>query len=103
MKGYLKLSSMTLHDATGIRVRQDVLFRNLDGEAVLLELGASRYFGLDEVGTRAWELLRQHGRLGPVCDQLRQEYDVPQEDLRRDLQAFVHDLVSNRLVEVHEP
>lgn len=93
---------MALSDTMLIQVRQDVLFRNLNGEAVLLELGTSRYFGLDEVGTRAWELLQRHGRLGPVCDALVTEYDVTPEEVRRDLQAFVDDLVANRLVQVYE-
>jgi len=33
-------------------VPDDVLFRDLDGEAVILNLRTGTYFGLDEVGTR---------------------------------------------------
>ena len=37
--------------ALRITVPESVLFRDLDGEAVLLETVTGRYFGLDEVGT----------------------------------------------------
>ncbi|MBN1400973.1 MAG: PqqD family peptide modification chaperone, partial [Anaerolineae bacterium] len=33
------------------------LFRELDGEAVLLNLESGHYYGLDEVGTRILSLL----------------------------------------------
>jgi len=32
----------------------DVLMRELDGEAVILDLKSETYFGLDDVGTRIW-------------------------------------------------
>jgi hypothetical protein len=35
-----------------LRVPDDVLFRDLDGEAVILNLRTGTYFGLDEVGMR---------------------------------------------------
>ncbi len=58
-------------------VRSDeVLFQNLDGEAVLLDLASETYFGLNEVGTRVWELLEASRTLGELSSQLQAEYDV---------------------------
>ena len=31
--------------------------RDLDGEAVILDLGSGTYFGLNQVGTRVWQLI----------------------------------------------
>ena len=59
-----------------ISVHQDVLFRDLGGEAVLLNLKTGRYYGLDEVGTRMWLLLTQHGRVEAAYRVLLDEYDV---------------------------
>jgi len=53
-----------------------VLFQNLDGEAVLLDLASETYFGLNEVGTRIWELLEASPTLGELSTQLQSEYDV---------------------------
>ncbi|HEY4597506.1 MAG TPA: PqqD family protein [Thermoanaerobaculia bacterium] len=85
---------------TRVTVPESVLFRDLDGEAVLLETGSGRYYGLDEVGTRMWSLLQIHGETGAVCRALLAEYDVPEDRLRADLENFVETLAARGLLEV---
>ena len=83
-----------------VTVPQSVLFRDLDGEAVLLETGSGRYYGLDEVGTRRWNLLSLHGDVEAAHRDLLAEYDVSSSRLRQDLLDFVEILASRRLIEV---
>jgi hypothetical protein len=85
---------------TRITVPESVLFRDLDGEAVLLETGSGRYYGLNEVGTRMWALIQDHGEIGAVCRALLAEYDVPEDRLRTDLEKFVETLAARSLLEV---
>jgi len=42
-----------------VRVGKDVMFRELDGEAVLLNLESGKYYGLDPVGSRIWQFVQQ--------------------------------------------
>ena len=51
-----KLSVMSIAFDCRITVPPDVLVRELDGQAVLLNLENEAYYGLDEVGTRMWTL-----------------------------------------------
>ena len=83
---------------TRITVPESVLFRDLDGEAVLLETGTGRYYGLNEVGTRMWSLLHLHREIGAVCRALLAEYEVPEDRLREDLERFVETLAARGLV-----
>lgn len=83
-----------------ITVPESVLFRDLDGEAVLLETASGRYYGLDEVGTRMWSLLQIHGETGAVCRVLLAEYDVSEDLLLADLEKFVETLAARGLLEV---
>jgi hypothetical protein len=89
-----------IHLVTRITVPESVLFRNLDGEAVLLEAGSGRYYGLNEVGTRMWSLIELHGEIEAVCRALLAEYDVPEDRLREDLGNFVETLAARGLLEV---
>ncbi len=82
-----------------ITISNTVLFRELEGEAVLLATGSGQYFGLNEVGTRMWSLLRQHGEIEAACRELIAEYDVPEERLRADFSSFVDTLAIRGLVE----
>ncbi len=86
--------------ASAVRITDDVIFNDLQGEVVLLNLKTGIYFGLDPVGTRAWQLIQDHGSLGPVKDAMLREYEVSAEHLSEDLLDLVTRLVDNRLVEV---
>lgn len=93
---------MRLGPETVLRVRPQVFHRRLGDETILLELDRGTYFGLDEVGSRAWELLQSRGRLGEVQEALLAEYDVAPETLWRDLENLIVRLVDHGLVEVQE-
>ena len=74
---------------SSVEISDDAIFREMDGEAVILNLESGTYFGLDPVGTRIWQLLEEHGNLRAVFDQMRQEFDVEPEVLETDLLRLV--------------
>ena len=80
------------------RISDEVIFRELDGEAVVLNLDTGIYFGLDAVGTRIWRLLEERKPLKAVLDTLIDEYEAPPDRLQRDLLAFVERLDDKGLV-----
>lgn len=83
-----------------VTIHPDAVFRELDGEAVILQLEAGMYFGLDPVGTRLWQLIDVHGRLRPVLEAALEEFDVTADVLERDLIELVSELAEKQLVVV---
>ena len=83
-----------------IHIPEDVLFREVGGEAVILNLATGKYYGLDEVGTRMWALLAEHGSVGAVAPILLQEYEVDEERLKADLLELVDKLAAQELVKI---
>jgi Coenzyme PQQ synthesis protein D (PqqD) len=81
-----------------VRVPEDVIFRELNGEAVVLNLDSGTYFGLNSVGMRIWQLCQEHGSLREVWEAMQREFDAPGEALQSDLLAFVNELSSKRLL-----
>lgn len=81
-----------------VEVAPDVVFRQVSGEAVILDLESQRYFSLDATGTRMWELLAEHGALDIVRDMLLTEYEVEPEVLERDLNELVTRLLDAGLL-----
>src|SRR5437660_11811517 len=61
--------------ASRVKINEEVLFQELQGEAVLLNLKSGVYLGLDSVGTRIWNLLQQHRVLQEVRDAMLQEHE----------------------------
>ena len=86
---------LSLDDA--LVIEADALFRELGGEGVILDLGSGRYFGVDRVGARIWQLLVERRTLRSVHQQLLSEFDVPPETLERDLINFAGELLNRGL------
>jgi hypothetical protein len=84
--------------ARRLAIGEDVIARELDGETVLLNLETGIYFGLDEVGTRIWQLLGAGGPVQAILDTLASEYDAEREALERDLTHFLAQLEARGLV-----
>jgi hypothetical protein len=79
-------------------VHPSVVFRELDGEVVLLHLDTGMYYGLDPVGTRVWALLVDHGSPAAVCERMLEEFDVLPEVVERDVLGLVDALRDKGLV-----
>jgi len=92
------MSKITLDSS--VIFSRDAVFRDLDGEAVILDLHSGTYFGLNEVGCRIWQLIEQHGRLRPVLETLCEEYEAAPDVLEQDLMALVSKLAASGLGEV---
>ena len=76
----------------------NVLIRFLDQESVLLNLNTERYFGLDSVGTRMWQLVTSAPTIESAYCQLIEEFDADPETLRSDLSDLLNHLVENGLI-----
>ena len=75
-----------------------MLSRDLEGDAVLLNLESGTYFGLDKVGIRIWSLLREDGSLRRTFDTMQQNYGMSKEPLERDVLRLVGELGAKGLV-----
>jgi hypothetical protein len=83
-----------------VRIGPDAVFRELDGEAVILNLETGLYFGLNDVGTRIWRLLEADGHLRRVAEALRDEFDATDDQVGRDLLALIEQLRAKGLLHV---
>jgi hypothetical protein len=77
-----------------------VLVRILDQESVLLNLETERYFGLDETGTRMWQLVTTSPNIDAAYQELLAEYEVQPEQLRENLTELLGRLVEHGLLQV---
>ena len=77
-----------------------VLVRFLDRESVLLNLETERYYGLDETGTRMWQLLTASPSIEAAFQELQNEFDVESELLRLHLTELLGRLVENGLLQI---
>ena len=76
-----------------------VLVRVLDRESVLLNLETERYFGLNEIGTRMWQLATGLENLDAAYQELLAEFDVEPDMLRSNFTELLSRLADNGLLQ----
>jgi len=77
-----------------------VLVRFLDRESVLLNLETEQYFGLDETGTRMWQLVTASPSIDVAFHELLAEFEVEPELLRSNLTDLLGRLIESGLLQV---
>jgi len=92
--------AMTITLDSRLAPSPDTVYRELDGEAVILHLESGQYYGLDAIGTRIWELLGDRRRPRDIVAVLLDEYDVEAGQLTSDLLALLNRLAERRLIDV---
>ena len=75
-----------------IEISSEVLTQEVGGETVILDLKTESYFGLDEVGTRIWQLLQEQEGIQTITAAMLNEYDVEEDQLEKDIQSLLTQL-----------
>lgn len=75
---------------------------NIDGEAVMMSVENGEYYGLDEIGTRIWDLLENTLSVNELVGKLTEEFEVGKDDCTRDTLEFLNDLFERNLLVVEQ-
>ena len=94
-------ASVMLSFSDRVEVPKHVLVCFLEKECVLLNLEAEIYYGLDETGTRMWQLLTTAPNINNAYEELLTEFDVEAELLRQNLSELLGQLVDKGLLRIH--
>jgi hypothetical protein len=79
---------------------RDVVWRDLEGEVVILNLATATYFGLEGIGNEIWRFLAEHRSTEHLVETLCGTFDVTPEQLQRDLDTFIAELAGKGLIKV---
>ena len=88
---------------TVVVANPDAMSSSVGIETVILHFTAGTYFGLDEVGSRIWELVQDRRSVREIRDTLLDEYDVDEERCDRAVQTFLGALEEHGLIVTHAP
>jgi len=83
-----------------LRIPANVSFSVVGEDAFLLNTKTNKYYGLEKVGSRLWELLNEGKQLRDGYQMLLDEYEVDPAQLEQDLLELIAQLVKNGLVEI---
>lgn len=81
-----------------ITIPEHVQYREVDDSAVIINLNNEQYYGLNEVGTRVWQVLTSSESIQKAFETLLEEYDVEEDRLKEDLQKLLIEFKEQGLV-----
>jgi len=87
---------------TYVKRNNDVFANEIDGEAVMMHIQTGKYYGLDEIGSRIWELMEHKIQVKTIIEQLLKEYDVSEQQCKTDVINLLNELKQNELIEISE-
>lgn len=83
----------------GYRIpQQDVAWRRVDDEVLVLHLRTGYYYSLNVAGARLWEELAQGATLARACAQVEKEFTVDYATARADAEQLVAELCREQLL-----
>ena len=85
---------------TALRVPAHVSFSVVGEDAFLLNTQTNKYYGLEQVGARLWQIISADASLKDAHRTLLDEYDVAAEQLEQDLIELLEDMRKNGLIEI---
>lgn len=84
-----------------VEVPKHVLVRFIEKESVFLNLETEVYYGLDETGTRMWQVVTAAQSIENAYAELLSEFDVEAGLLRQNLLELLGQLVEIGLLRIH--
>ncbi len=79
---------------------EGLIAADLDGATALLSIDRGKYYGLDAVGSRIWELTATPATVGEIIRTLRHEYAVSADTCYGDVGVFLDKLIAEGLVTI---
>ena len=94
--------SLIISDRSVVVATKDQVSCDLAGEAAILNIKSGVYYGLDPVGARIWNLMREPREVAEIQNAITDEYDVEPEQCARDLFNLLDKLLAEGLIEVKD-
>jgi len=80
----------------------NLLIHQFGDEGVILNLNNEKYYRLNGMAIRMWEVLTSTESVEQAQAQLLSEYDIDAETLKQDMDELIQYLQSVKMVETHE-
>lgn len=78
---------------TKYKRNENTISGRLHDELVMMDIDKGKYFALNPVATRIWDLLENPLSIDELCNLLMEEYDVSESQCREEVQEVVEEMV----------
>ena len=84
--------------STIVKKQQELLETSVDDETILMSIANSKYYGMDPVASRIWQLLNKPTSIQTIVATLLAEFEVSAVDCENDVVDFLESLMAENLI-----
>lgn len=81
---------------------EQIIDGELDDNQVMMHLDKGKYFGLDPVAKRIWELIEEPKNIGEITAILLEEFEVTPEQCNEEVQSFLDKAIEFDIIKKSE-
>lgn len=71
---------------------------DLNGDKVMMDLERGKYFALNSIGSRIWELIENEITIKEIINKLLEEYEVDNDTCEKTVGEFIDRLSKEKLI-----
>ena len=83
-----------------ITLSKNVFAQEIDDETIILDSVTQEYFSINEIGKVIWSLIEEKKNLEEIKAEMLDMYEVPEEQIEKDLLNFIQALEQKGLIKV---
>ena len=83
-----------------ITLSNNVFAQEIDEETIILDSETQEYFSINEIGKVIWSLIEEKKNLEEIKAEMLDMYEVPEEQIEKDLLNFIQALEQKGLIKV---
>lgn len=83
---------------TVVSYRKDIDTTDLNGDIVMMDLEKGKYFSLNGVGSKIWNLIDEPVQVSKIVESLLGEYDVEREECEKSVLDFLGKLDDEKII-----
>ena len=96
----MKQKNISIEDIVGWA--DNIIASDIDDEKVMMCIEKGKYYKLDPVGTRVWDMMEMPVKVSDLINALLTKYDIDRETCEHDVLAFLEELHEGGILQVKD-
>jgi 2-polyprenyl-3-methyl-5-hydroxy-6-metoxy-1,4-benzoquinol methylase len=81
---------------------EDIAWRKIDDDAILIDMDEEEVTHFNEVAAQIWDSLDGTKSTAEIIEHIRSQFEVDQEQAKKDVFAFLNKLLQKEMVEIKQ-
>lgn len=81
-------------------LNQELLQSEIDGETIMMSIDNGKYYGLNNVASRIWEIIKDEPVYSEIIEKLLEEYNIDKDQCEEETTVFLESLIEKKIIKI---